>query len=239
MNIETKPNAVLWDFDGTLLDTESIWMASEKRVMADFGANWSTAQALQLVGMPADDNSKLMLDAIEEQVGVRPDIDPADFWTLVSSGVTTALRTGELPWRPGALELLTELHELGIPMALVSASPRELLMSGVDRMIPGVFSTIVAGTDLTHGKPHPEGYLRAASELDVDPYDCIVIEDSLPGVTAGRASGAVVVAVPCAKPLPLDDGQVNLDSLAGVTADDLNGFWYEIRRAELPWAVNG
>lgn len=238
MNIETKPNAVLWDFDGTLLDTEPLWMASEKRVMASYGADWTTEQALQLVGMPQDHNTKIMLDHIAAQVGSRPDVDPAEFWRQVSGGVGETLATGELPWRPGALELLAELHELGTPMALVSASPRELLAAGVAGMIPGVFSTIVSGDELANGKPAPDGYLRAADQLNVDSYDCVVIEDSLPGVQAGRASGAVVVAVPCAKPLPLWDGQINLDSLAGITVDDLNSFWYEVRRAQLPRAAN-
>ncbi len=238
MSILTKPDAVLWDFDGTLLDTEPLWMASEKRVMASYGATWTTEQAMQVVGMPQDVNTDLMLGEIEAQLGVRPDVSDDDFWADVCAGVTNALHDADLPWRPGARELLAELHGLGVPMALVSASPRDLLMAAVDRITPGVFSSVVAGPDLERSKPAPDCYLRAASDLDVDIYDCVVIEDSAPGVAAGRASGAVVLAVPCAKPLPADAGQVNLDSLDGITAADLNDFWHQIRAEELPLAAN-
>lgn len=119
-----------------------------------------------------------------------------------------------------------------MPMAVYSSSPRHMLEAAISRMPAGLFSTVVSGSELANSKPAPDGYLLAARELGFDIYDCLVIEDSEPGVAAGRASGAVVVAVPSIKPLPADEGQINLASLEGVTVSDLESFWHQIRNEE-------
>lgn len=229
MATETKPTAVLWDYDGTLLETEEVWITSEIEVMRSIGVVWTYEQGLQMCGASSSITVTTMLDVAEEQLGRRPDVHPEVFFEQVYRGVAQHIQTGELPWRPGALELLEGLNDRGVPMAVVSASPPDLLQAGLRRMPGGLFATAISGPEMPRSKPAPDGYLMAADRLGVDPYDCIVIEDSIPGTTAGRAAGAVVIAVPCMTPLPTAAGQVNIDTLAGLGPDDLTRIWHHVR----------
>lgn len=229
MATQTRPSAVLWDYDGTLLDTEPVWIRSEIAVMASYGADWTYEQGVKICGVSASTSSKILLDTAAGQLGRRPDVDPEHFWSQVSSAVQQYVEEQGPPWRPGAQELVHALFELDVPMALVSASPRSLLEAGLNQMTPDLFSTVISGPEMPRSKPAPDSYLMAADRLDVDPHECIVIEDSVSGVTAGRAAGAVVIAVPCMHPLPTATGQVNLDSLAGITPADLTRIWHQVR----------
>lgn len=224
-----RPSAVLWDYDGTLLDTEPVWIDSEIIVMASYGALWTHEQGVTLCGTSASKSAEILLDAVAAQLGRRPDVHPQYFWSQISAGVRRHVEEEGPPWRPGAQELLHALADLDVPMAVVSASPKDLLDAGINQMTPGLFSTVISGPEMPRSKPAPDSYLMAADRLGVDPFDCIVVEDSLPGITAGRAAGAVVVAVPCMHPLPTATGQVNLDSLAGLTPQDLSRIWHDVR----------
>lgn len=224
-----KPSAVLWDFDGTLLDTEEVWITSEIAVMASYGAVWTREQGVLMCGTAAGESTEILLEEAAAQLGQRPDVVPDSFWAQVSDGVIRHVEQDGLPWRPGARELLHALADQDVPMAVVSASPMELLDAGLNQMTPGLFATVISGPEMPRSKPAPDSYLMAAERLGVDPRDCVVIEDSMPGVTAGRAAGAVVVAVPCMHPLPTAPGQVNLDSLAGLTPGDLRRIWHQVR----------
>ncbi|MDN5725310.1 MAG: HAD family hydrolase, partial [Propionibacteriales bacterium] len=133
--------------------------------------------------------------------------------------VVAQLEAGEIPWRPGALELLAELQERGVPCALVSASYRRMLDVVVRRLPVGRFDAVVSGDEVTHGKPHPEPYLTAAAALGVDPTQCVVIEDSGPGSASGNAAGALVLAVKNMVDIPTNDRRLHLDTLSGVTVD--------------------
>jgi HAD superfamily hydrolase (TIGR01509 family) len=119
-----------------------------------------------------------------------------------------------MPWRPGALELLTALRGAGVPCALVSASYRILLDAALTRLPQGTFSVSVAGDEVTHGKPHPEPYERACHALGVDARHCVVFEDSETGARSGNAAGALVVAVPNKVPVSAAPRRVHLASLA-------------------------
>ena len=140
------------------------------------------------------------------------------------------LRSGELQWRPGGLELLTECRAAGVPTALVSASHRRLLDAVADAVAhhPGMpdpaFDTTVAGDEVDQGKPHPEPYLEAARRLGVPIDDCVVIEDSPTGVASGQASGAFVLAVPHLVDIPPQERRHVIASLEGVTLDDLRAW---------------
>ena len=200
--------------DGTLVDTEPYWMAAETALVESFGGKWTHEDALQLVGNGLIDSAIILQNA-----GV--DMDAESIISLLTDGVQHALRTQGVPFRPGARELLQDLKSAGIPTGLVTMSLRRMALSVVDLIEFEAFDIVVAGDDVTHPKPHPEPYLHAASLLEIDITDAVVIEDSPTGLRAGIASGAVALGVPHI--VSLDDvGAHELwPSLEGRTAADL------------------
>lgn len=206
------PAAVLWDMDGTLVDTEPYWMASEVAVVSARGGTWTHDDGLQLVGRPLLTSARIIL----EQTGIPG--EPEDLVDALISGVVAKVREVGPPWRPGARELLLALGDAGVPCALVTSS-YAVLAETVAATVPGAFATVVTGDGVTHGKPHPEPYLLAAERLGVRPADCVVLEDSPVGVRAGLAAGAHVVAVPLMVPIPPEPGLSRLATLDGVGPD--------------------
>lgn len=206
------PAAALWDFDGTLADSEPLWMRAEYALADEFGVQWSDELAHQMVGNSLIDSGRIVV----REFG-RPDLDPAWIVERLVADVNRELVSGDIPWRPGALELLASYAAAGVPCALVSASYRSTLDAVVERL-PGAFATVVAGDEVTHGKPHPEPYLAACRTLGVDPADCVVFEDSVPGATSGNAAGALVVGVRNHVDIPVAPRRLLLDTLAGQTA---------------------
>ena len=229
VNSERKPAAVLWDFDGTLLDSEKIWIMAEAEALGAYGVAWSYEQGVALCGTPWDVSTAAMLAEAERQLGQPLDVDPLDLYEVTYQRVVQHLLNDGLPWLPGARELLDDCREQGVPMAIVSASPLELLEAGTSQMPPGSFQVVVPGTEVPRSKPAPDGYLMAAERLGVAASDCVVIEDSNPGTAAGRAAGAAVIAVPSMHPLETAPGQLNLDSLAGLDYAGLGRIWHELK----------
>ncbi|GAA2926435.1 HAD family phosphatase [Microbacterium luteolum] len=209
-----KPRAVLWDMDGTLVDTEPYWMAAETSLVESFGGSWTHEDALQLVGSGLIDSAIILQNA-----GVA--MEPEAIVSHLTDVVQESLRTQGVPFRPGARELLAELRDAGIPTGLVTMSLRRMALNVVDLIEFEAFDIVVAGDDVDNPKPHPEPYLQAAALLDVDITEVVVIEDSPTGVRAGLASGAVTLGVPHI--VPLDDlGAHELwPTLAGRGVSDL------------------
>ncbi len=212
----TAPAAVLWDFDGTLADTEPLWIAGEFELIGGLGGQWSQEQAEQLVGCSLLDSGAYILNAIG-----RHDLHPAWVVDQLLDYVVGHLRDREIPWRPGARALLTSLNAADIPCALVSASYRVLLDTALARLPEGSFAVSVAGDEVTQGKPHPEPYEKACRALGVDARDCVVIEDSETGARSGNAAGALVLAVPNRVAIPAAPRRLPLRSLEGLEAADL------------------
>jgi len=185
------PAAVLWDFDGTLADTEPLWIEAEFELITTLGGTWSEEQADELVGNSLIDSGTYILNAIG-----RRDLDPAWVVEQLLGRVVEFLAERPMPWRPGALELLTSLREAGVPCGLVSASYRVLLDAALSQLPAGTFAVSVAGDEVSEGKPHPEPYEKACAELGVDAGRCVVIEDSVTGARSGNAAGCLVLAVP-------------------------------------------
>lgn len=211
---EALPAAVLFDMDGTLVDTEPDWIATETGLVTANGGTWTDADSLALVGSDLLEAG----DYIRRRGGL--DMSAAEVVEHMVGEMVAKLRAG-VTWQPGAYELLSALAAAGVPTALVTMSYRVL----TDAILPwapdGVFNAIVTGDEVDNGKPHPEPYLRAAAQLGIDITDCVVVEDSRTGVRAGMASGAHVVAVPHAVPIEPEPGLVIIDSLAGVGPADL------------------
>jgi HAD superfamily hydrolase (TIGR01509 family) len=207
--------AVLWDMDGSLVDTEPYWIECEYELVARHGhGRWTDEHAHQLVGYDLRDSATY----IREHGGVPLAVD--DIVNLLLDGVVERVRQ-HTPWRPGARELLHELRAAGIPTALVTMSWRRLTDAVVDGLPAGAFGTVVAGDDVVNGKPHPEPYLTAAARLGVDPVRCIAIEDSPTGVRSAVAAGCFVIGVPHVVAIPDDLGHHHLPSLLGIEVRDL------------------
>jgi HAD superfamily hydrolase (TIGR01509 family) len=205
----TSLAAALWDFDGTLADTEPIWIEGEFELVGQLGGSWSVEHAHQLVGNSLLDSGAYILNVIG-----RPDLTPEWVVDWLVNYVVDRVTHGPMPWRPGAFELLSELRAADIPCALVSASYRILLDAALARLPQGTFQVSVAGDEVTNGKPHPEPYERACRALAVDARHCVVLEDSETGARSGNAAGAVVVAVPNQMPVSAAPRRVHVTSLA-------------------------
>jgi HAD superfamily hydrolase (TIGR01509 family) len=209
--------------DGTIVDTEPYWMSAETELVHSFGGTWSHEDALTLVGQGLWHSARV-LQSRGVDMGEDAIID------LLTDIVQQRVVEEGLPWRPGARELLLALREAGIPTALVTMSIGKLATSVAGEIGFTAFDVIVAGDDVTHSKPHPEAYLKAAGLLGVRPEDCVAIEDSGPGVGAAVASGAATIGVPLNVPL-FDDGSFAVwPTLAHRTVSDLGGV-LELARA--------
>ncbi|RNL79362.1 HAD family phosphatase [Nocardioides marmorisolisilvae] len=195
--------------DGTLVDTEPYWIETEFNLVAEFGGTWSMEHALNLVG-----NDLLVSGAyIREHGGV--DLDPAEIVDRLLDGVVSRVRQ-QVPWQPGAVELLTALNLAGVPCGLVTMSWQRFVAPILEALPPSSFATVVTGDRVELGKPHPEPYLLAAAELGVDPADCLAIEDSNTGAKSAEAAGCTVLVVPNHVPVLEGERRVFRDSLAGL-----------------------
>ncbi len=212
--VGAPPAAVLWDMDGTLVDTEPYWMAAELELVREFGGRWTEADARSIIGFDLLDAAAVLRDRGSVRLG------PTEIVERLHAGVLARIRE-RMPWRPGARRLLSELHHQGVPCALVTMSWRPLVDAVLEALAPIRFEVVVTGDTVTNGKPHPEPYVRAATELGVDPVQCVAIEDSPTGVTSAAAAGCVVVAVPNLVNIEPAAGRYIIPSLRDVTPEHL------------------
>jgi HAD superfamily hydrolase (TIGR01509 family) len=208
------PQAVLWDMDGTLVDTEPYWMDREYALAAKYGGRWSHEDSLAVVGGDLIDSATYM----REHMGI--DRTPHEIVEELLDGVVEMIRQ-VVPWRPGARELLGELRERDVPCALVTMSWRRFVEPVMDALPPGSFDAVVCGDEVNRGKPHPEAYHRAAELLGLDPGETMAIEDSPTGAASAEAAGCRVLVVPSHVPVPSGPQRIFRDSLAGLRAHDL------------------
>ncbi|MDQ1136709.1 HAD superfamily hydrolase (TIGR01509 family) [Microbacterium sp. SORGH_AS 1204] len=208
------PAAVLWDMDGTLVDTEPYWMAAETPLVERFGGTWTHEQALGMVGLALEDSARLLQNA-----GVPWGVD--DIIAYLTDEVLRQLATTGVPFRPGARELLADLKANGVKTALVTMSMRRMALSVVGLIDFAAFDVVVAGDDVERPKPHPDPYLQAAAVLGVDIRDTVAVEDSPNGLRSALASGAVSLGVPLMVPLDGVGAHALWPSLAGRTTADL------------------
>jgi HAD superfamily hydrolase (TIGR01509 family) len=218
MIFQQLPAAVLWDMDGTLIDSEPYWMKSEGAFAKANNSAWTEQDGLNLVGMSLYDSSKI----IKEKVG--SDLEPEQIIEQLTNEVTAQLKH-EILWRPGAKELLLLLRKKKVKTALVTMSMHRMAKQVVDSIGFDAFDVIVAGDDVLHGKPHPEAYLKAAELLGVKPQECVAFEDSISGLRSAEAAGTKAVGVKNIVDIPSEPGRILWPTLEGVTMSDLRGLF--------------
>ena len=206
-------DAVLWDMDGLLVDTEPLWTRAEQELAGSFGQGFTAEMKAAVVGTRLD----LAVPGMLRMLGAPADEAQVARTQQRLLDRMVELFTEDLPPKPGAAELLAALHREGVPQALVSSSYR-VLVDGVLATGLGPFAVTVAGDEVRDAKPHPEPYLTAAAALGVRPERCVVLEDSPAGIASGEAAGAAVVAVPHAAvaPMPAAPRRLVVRSLAEV-----------------------
>jgi len=208
--------------DGTLVDTEPYWLAAERRLISEWGGEWTEEDGLQLVGSGLENSARVF-----QSRGVGLTVD--EIIQTLTDQVMEQISV-EVPWRPGARELLQELHEAGVPLALVTMSIRRMAEVVIDAIGFDAFSVVVTGDEVENSKPHPEPYLRAAMLLEVDPTDAVAIEDSAPGLASAVASGAVSIGVAAHVPLAPSPAYELWTTLEGRGLDDLTAVWASSER---------
>ena len=221
-----RPAAVLWDMDGTLVDTEPYWINTEYALVESYGNAWSDEHAHALVG-----NDLLVSGAYIAEHGKVP-LEPQEIVDRLLDGVVAQVEE-RVPWRHGARRLLAELNAAGVPCALVTMSWRRFVDPIVAQLPPGSFQTIVTGEEVTRGKPHPEPYLLAAARLGVDATDCVAIEDSDTGMRSAIGAGCHVIGVPNVTSLHQLDGATFVETLDELDLDALSAIM-QTRSAVLP-----
>ncbi len=209
------PAAVLWDMDGTLVDTEPYWIEVEFELAARHGGTWSREHALNLVGNDLIESGRY----IREHMGI--DVEPAVIVEELLDGVVARV-ADRVPWRPGAVEQLAALGASGVPCALVTMSYRRFVAPILEVLPPDTFAAVVTGDSVSHGKPHPEPYLKAAALLGVDPASCLAVEDSNTGTRSAVSAGCTVLVVPNHVPVLSGERRIFADTLAGL---DLQRVW--------------
>ena len=180
--------AVIFDLDGTLVDSEPLWARAETEVAARGGITWSIEEAMACFGKPLT----LTIQAIIDK-GLDLTIDEAVDQML--EAMTSFYHHG-VPWLPGALELLHALREESIPTALGTMSYRRLAAQVQVAAPEGSLCVTVTGDEINHGKPDPEVFVTAAAQLGLSPSEVLIVEDSPTGIGAAVAAGATVLAVP-------------------------------------------
>jgi HAD superfamily hydrolase (TIGR01509 family) len=213
-----RPAAVLWDMDGTLIDSERLWDVSLRATARELGGELSARAIASLVGVDIDTSIVVLLGDLG--VAATPETVAWTYHRLVELTEELFL-AGEVEWRPGARAALQTVRDAGIPTALVTNSLRritELALEGIGREF---FDVTVCGDEVEAGKPAPDPYLRAAELLDVPAGACVAVEDSPNGALAAERAGAAVLVVPCDVPVPGGPRRTFRDDLVGLTVDDL------------------
>lgn len=195
----TFPAAILFDHDGTLVDTEPVWAAAKVALTADFGGTWTEQDTLDCLGL----SMQFTLDRLRER-GV--DLPDEEINERLVAKVHDALAYQPVEFLPGIERFLAEVREAQIPAAVVTNATTSVARRTANAAPEGTFSVIIGNDETTHPKPDPQPYLLAAERLGVDPTQCVAIEDSPSGVRSATAAGMRVIVVPGELEVPAELG---------------------------------
>jgi HAD superfamily hydrolase (TIGR01509 family) len=192
MPLTGRYRAVVFDMDGLLLDTETLWHAAETDLFARHGGEFTWDDKMAVIGTSYDFTSVYFAD----RLGLPREQGPAlvtEMLELMHERIRRAVDA-----RPGAVELIARLRELdGVGLGLASNSPRDMVDTALATAgMTDAFDAIVTSDDVTHAKPAPDIYLLACERLGVDPADALALEDSASGIASAKAAGLTVIGVP-------------------------------------------
>jgi HAD superfamily hydrolase (TIGR01509 family) len=207
-------DAVFFDMDGTLLDSERIWEIALNDLAHELGGTLSIASRAAMAGA----HTSQLVDLVHEELAV--DADQSRSAEFLLTRTAELFHTG-LKWRPGAQQLLADVRSVGIPAALVTSSERALVEIALDTLGRDYFAVTVCGDEVDQPKPAADPYRQAAQVLSANTARCVAVEDSPVGVAAAEAAGCVVLAVPSEVPINPAPGRTVRSSLVGTSAANL------------------
>ncbi|WP_455112227.1 HAD family hydrolase [Rothia mucilaginosa] len=199
----TFPAAILFDHDGTLVDTEPVWAAAKVALAAEFGGTWTEQDTLDCLGL----SMQFTLDRLRERGVNLPD---EEINNLLVAKVHETLAQQPVEFLPGIERFLAEVREAQIPAAVVTNATTSVARRTANAAPEGTFSVVIGNDETTHPKPDPQPYLLAAERLGVDPTQCVALEDSPSGVRSATAAGMRVIIVPGELEVPEGLGTVRL-----------------------------
>ena len=216
--------AVLFDMDGTLVDSEKLWDVAIQKLYARFGGELTPEVRQATVGGSAEGVMRIVYTDLGMELDPAHMAETAD-WL---HEITGELFDAGLPWCDGARELLDALWSDGVPMALVTNTRRGLTERALDSIGRHYFTASICGDEVPRGKPAPDLYRRAAELMGFSPQECLAIEDSVTGAESAESAGCPVLVVPNDIEVPATVRRRHLDSLAGLGVDDLRGIFAEL-----------
>ena len=202
-NKASFPAAILFDHDGTLVDTEPVWAAAKVALAAEFGGTWTEQDTLDCLGL----SMKFTLDRLRER-GV--DLPDEQINERLVAKVREALAHQQVEFLPGIERFLTQVRDAQIPAAIVTNATTSIAQRTADAAPEGTFSVIIGNDETTHPKPDPQPYLLAAQRLGVEPSRCVAVEDSPSGVRSATAAGMKVIVVPGELEVPAELGSTRM-----------------------------
>jgi len=210
--------AILWDMDGTLINSEPLWVEAEEELMAIFNTSWDEADQIACLGGPMVRVGMYMADKTNHQE------TPSFFATNLVKRMEMKLAAG-VAYADGAKALFDSCFKANIPMALVTASSRSLVNAAMTSIGYERFAITISCDDVLESKPSPEGYCKAADLLGIDIRECLILEDSYVGVTAAIASGAAVIGISHLGELPNSPRLQVLPSLRDINLEKLQDIY--------------
>jgi HAD superfamily hydrolase (TIGR01509 family) len=215
-------SAILFDMDGTLVDSEPLWLQAEVEIMHEVGCIWTAEDQIACLGGPTAKTEKMMQDKSGNQM-------PDGYFGEQLDNLMEKKLASDLRIYDGARELINECKDYGLKVALVTASGSRLMNVVLQSFPKDIFDVVISGDDVENSKPNPEPYLKAAQGLSVDITSCVVIEDSVTGVTAGLSSGAQVIGIPHMVKLPEDNNLRLINKIGDLNLKQLLE-WYPFLR---------
>jgi HAD superfamily hydrolase (TIGR01509 family) len=215
MSSPAFPHAVLFDHDGTLVDTEPLWDRAKQNLAAEHGLVWTPQDTDATLGRPVAETISRM-----QRIGVPLD-DRALFQAVFEHSIRV-LEGAELSFIEGVDALLQDLAAAGIPAAIVTNATSAMARHTASMAPAGLFRVLIGTDEYAQGvrpKPDPDAYLTAARRLGVDPARCVVVEDSPAGAAAGVAAGIPTVVVPGEQPVEPGAGVLHLSSHRELTLE--------------------
>jgi HAD superfamily hydrolase (TIGR01509 family) len=211
-------SAILFDMDGTLVDSEPLWLEAEREVMESVGSSWSAQDQLSCLGGPRERTEKIMQEKSNN-------VKPYGFFGDQLDILMLKKLEKQLQIVPNAIELINQCRSFGLKIALVTASGGTLMRTVLTHFPADFFDITISADDVVKSKPDPEPYLLAADRLNVRIEDCLVVEDSITGVTSGLNSGAQVIGIPHLVTMPEHQNLRIVNSLVELSVSKLTD-WY-------------